>query len=562
MTVKIQTRTRQLAAEAHLEKSGLHPLLARLYASRGLQHPPAQRAGELLHFKALKNIDAATQRLTQALQQQEKIVIAADYDCDGATACAVAVLGLRLFGAHVDYVVPNRFTMGYGLTPAVVDLAREKNVQLIITVDNGIASVEGVLHAQQHGIEVLITDHHLPAASLPSAVAIVNPNQAGCAFASKNLAGVGVMFYVLLALRTALRQQGQFTQDTQPALERLLDLVAVGTVADLVKLDANNRLLVNLGLARLRVGAARPGLLALARVAGREIRQLSTADIGFAIGPRLNAAGRMTDMRMGIECLLSDNEEQAFAWACELHRINAERRDLQAELHNIAQEKLALQLPPQQRSLVLYDDSFHSGVVGLLASKLKDQYHLPTIVFAAAKEDFLTGSGRSIPGLHLRDAIDLVTKRAPALIERFGGHAMAAGLTLAREHLNEFRHHFEEVVQVLLGEQRPERELIVDGALELAYFQPAIAQMLEQEIWGQGFEAPLFFDEWQVVRQQLLKEKHLKLIVEKQGQKFEAIAFNHAHEVGGRVALAFRLATHDWNGKIGVQLVVEQIKNL
>lgn len=520
---------------------------------------PAQQAAQLLPPHDLLGLKPATERLAQAISQQEKIIVVADYDCDGATACALAVLGLKRLGAIVDYVVPNRFTMGYGLSEAAVDLALQVQAQLIVTVDNGIASLSGVEYAQRQHVDVVITDHHLPASQLPSAAAIVNPNQPGCAFASKQLAGVGVMFYVLLGLRARLRQAGQFTTETQPRLDDLLDLVALGTVADLVKLDDNNRLLVKLGLDRMRSGQCRPGLQALARVAGREPRQLTVADLGFLIGPRLNAAGRLTDMRIGIECLLSENSEKAFELALQLDRTNTERREMQQQMHELAEQNLEMNISDEQRSIVLFNQQFHVGVIGLLASHLKDRYHLPTLVLAPSDNGLLTGSGRSIPGLHLRDVLDWVSKQQPGLLKRFGGHAMAAGVSLEPEHLEIFKTSFEQACQHWLGTERPGRIWHVDGSLETAYIHPGIAQLLENEIWGQGFDAPLFWDEWRIVSQRVIKDKHLKLVVERDGRQFDAIAFQRTEPLPASTHLAYRLNNNTWNGSTNLQLIIEYV---
>ncbi len=558
-TVQLIERPRQTRNEMLLAQQGLHPLLARLFAARGVHTPPPQEAGHLLPPSDLLGLNQAVERLAQAIEKQQRIVVVADYDCDGATACAVAVLGLRKFGANIDYVVPNRFTMGYGLTPTVVDLARTAQAALILTVDNGIASTEGVEYARQYGLEVIVTDHHLPGHNLPPAAAIVNPNQPGCPFSSKALAGVGVMFYVLLGLRAHLRSLGYYTTTPQPRLDDLLDLVALGTIADLVKLDHNNRLLVQLGLARLRAGPTRPGLQALARIAGREPRLMTVGDLGFLLAPRLNAAGRLADMRLGIECLLSNDPEHAFALAIQLDRINTERRELQAQLHEQAEQQLNIVLSKEQRSIVLFNEQFHTGVVGLLASKLKERYHLPTLVFAPNESGSLTGSGRSIPGFHLRDALDAVTKQHPGLIQRFGGHAMAAGLTLDRAHLTLFQQAFEQLCGSWLGSARPGHTLHVDGSLETAYLQPNIAQMLEEQVWGQGFEAPLFCDEWRVVSQRRIKDKHIKAVLEKEGRQIDAIAFQRLQDLPPSARIAYRLATNTWNGITSVQIVVEHV---
>lgn len=566
MTIQVPTRIRPRArnpeGERALEAAGVHPLLARLLAARGCNAPPAERAIELLPPAALLDIDIAARRIADAIERGERIVIVADYDCDGATACALGVRGLRALGANVAYLVPNRFTTGYGLTPAVVDLARDLEPRLLVTVDNGIASIDGVAHARAAGIDVVITDHHLPGAQLPMALAIVNPNQPGCRFPSKDLAGVGVMFYVLMATRAELRARGRYAQTPQPRLDALLDLVALGTVADLVRLDANNRLLVHLGLERIRNGQTSPGILALARVAGREPRALTTADLGFALAPRINAAGRLADMRIGIECLLADDATRAFFLAEQLDRINAERRNVQDDMNERA---AALVLdrydPARQRAIVAFDPSFHAGVTGLVASRLREAHHRPTIVFAPTTEGMLSGSGRSIPGFHLRDAIDLVTKRAPALVQRFGGHAMAAGLTIRAEDLPEFERHFEAVATALIGADALERVLDVDGPLEVGYIQPQIAQLLDAQIWGQAFAPPVFYDTWDVLNQRVVRDKHVRATLVKDGRHFEAWAFNCAKALPARAAMAFRLVLNDYNGSVTARLIIENVQD-
>ncbi len=426
--------TRPCPAEpcAVLQQSGLAPVWARLYAARGVTHPEqiAHRLPHLLPPAGLLHIERAAALLADAIRDGKRLLIVADYDADGATACAVGVRGLRLLGAQVDYIVPNRIEHGYGLSPDIVQLAAERDPDLLLTVDNGIAAVEGVAAANALGIPVLVTDHHLPGDALPDAACIVNPNQPGCAFASKNLAGVGVMFYVLLALRAELRQRGVFADQAEPDLRSLLDLVALGTVADVVKLDANNRTLVENGLARMRAGKASAGIDALFHAAGRDPARATVFDLGFMLGPRLNAAGRLDDMSLGIECLLADDPGIAKELAQQLDSLNRARREVEADMLEEALAILATFNPGDSHSLTAYQPGWHDGVIGILASRLKDKFHRPTVVFAASESGELKGSGRSIPGLHLRDALDLIDKRHPGLILKFGGHAMAAGLSL------------------------------------------------------------------------------------------------------------------------------------
>ncbi len=559
---RIVTRRTPHAAQQRLEYEGVHPLLARLYAARGIGRAEEldTSLAALLDPAQLKGAAEAATLLADAIAAKRRLLIVADYDCDGATACAVGVRALSAFGADVSYLVPNRFDYGYGLTPEVVRLAAERKPDIIITVDNGIASVEGVAEAKRLGIGTLITDHHLPGDELPAADCIVNPNQPGCDFPSKSIAGVGVMFYVMLALRAELRKRGAFNASPEPNLAALLDLVALGTVADVVKLDRNNRILVAQGLARLRQGKMQPGLRALFRVAGRESDRASTFDLGFALGPRLNAAGRLSDMSLGIECLITDDLGRALNIAQQLDQLNRERRVIETDMQEQAQAFLATIDATERASLSLYDPAWHQGVVGLLASRVKDKLHRPVIAFARGNAGELKGSGRSIPGLHLRDALDLVSKRAPDLLLRFGGHAAAAGLTLREENLGRFEALFEETVRGLVGPAELTRTLETDGPLEAGWMSLESARMLEGEIWGQGFPAPMFSDEFQVDKQRILKDRHLKLTLRKGAARFEAIQFNFAESAPADVRAAYRLAVNEFNGLASVQLVLEHIE--
>jgi single-stranded-DNA-specific exonuclease len=561
MTRIITRRTPQVARE-RLEYAGVHPLLARLYAARGIAHATDldTTLTALLDPSLLKGAAEAATLLADAIAAKRRLLIVADYDCDGATACAVGVRALAAFGADVSYLVPNRFDYGYGLTPEVVRLAAERKPDVIVTVDNGIASVDGVAEARRLGISTLITDHHLPGDELPAADVIVNPNQPGCGFPSKSIAGVGVMFYVMLALRAELRKRGAFAASPEPNLAALLDLVALGTVADVVKLDRNNRILVAQGLARIRQGKMQPGLRALFRVAGRESERATTFDLGFALGPRLNAAGRLADMSLGIECLITDDLGRALNIAQELDRLNRERRGIEADMQEQALAILDNIEAAERAGLTLYDPAWHQGVIGILASRVKDKLHRPVIAFARGNASELKGSGRSIAGLHLRDALDLVSKRAPGLLLRFGGHAAAAGLTLREENLERFEALFEETVRGLVGPAELTRTLETDGALEAGWMSLESARMLEGEIWGQGFPAPLFSDEFAVEKQRILKDRHLKLTLRKGAARFEAIQFNFAESVPAEVRAAYRLAVNEFNGLASVQLVLEHIE--
>lgn len=554
-------RTADLQACQHLEAAGIHPLLSRLWAARGVIHPEQTRMAwpALLPPDRLTHSAHAAAVLADAIEQGKRLLIVADYDCDGATACAVGLRALSAMGADVDFLVPNRFETGYGLSPAVVELAcrhRRGKPDIIITVDNGIASVDGVAAANAAGIGVVITDHHLPGDTLPEALAIVNPNQPGCGFA-QHLAGVGVIFYMMLALRAELRRRGVYAPDGGPRLDALSDLVALGTVADVVKLDANNRLLVTQGLQRMRAGRMQPGVRALFAVAGREPRTASGFDLGFALGPRINAAGRLADMSLGIACLTTDDEAQTLEMARELDNINRERRTIEAEMRDQALAAMEAPDAAAGATVCVFDPGWHQGVVGLVASRLKEKFWRPTLAFAPAGEDELRGSGRSIPDVHLRDALDLVSKRHPGLIRKFGGHAMAAGLTLGSGDFAAFAPAFDAAVRELTGRDRFEPLLETDGSLESGYANAEVAGLLQQQVWGAGFAAPLFLDEFTVRSQRLVGGKHLKLALERGHQRFDAIWFGHDQSLPERIQAAYRLEQNIWNGMVSVQLVIE-----
>jgi single-stranded-DNA-specific exonuclease len=557
---RIATRACPQRTSDMLRQGGIHPVLARLYAARGLSDPKdlSSELAALIAPSGLLHIDAAAVFLADAIAARKRMVIVADYDCDGATACATALRGLRAMGANVDFIVPNRFEYGYGLTPEIVALtAREKQPDIIITVDNGIASIDGVAEANRRGIEVVVTDHHLPADTLPDARVIVNPNQPACGFPSKNLAGVGVVFYVLLALRAELRRRGVFDAATQPKLDSLLDLVALGTVADVVKLDPNNRILVAQGLKRMRAGRMHAGVAALFRVAGRQARTATPFDLGFAVGPRLNAAGRLEDMSLGIECLLTDDEDRAWALAQQLNEINLKRREIEADMQDTALLHLDQFEPANSSTISVFDNSWHQGVIGIVASRLKEKFFRPTITFAPAGDGWIKGSGRSIPGFHLRDALDLVSKRAPSLIDKFGGHAMAAGLSIRADAFDAFSAAFEAVGRAWLSEHQLERVIETDGPLEDMYYTTQFIELMDAQVWGQGFAPPVFCDEFRVVSQRILKERHLKLLLEKNGARYDAIWFGHTESIGDRARVAFRLDANEYNGVTKVQLMVE-----
>ncbi len=556
----IKTSQRPYAVESarQLAEMGIEPLLARIYAARGIHSVAQLQSGlqHLLPFTQLKNVQQMAGILADAIASQRKILIVADYDADGATACAVGMRGLRMFGAKVDFIVPNRFEYGYGLTPEIVRMAAQHAPDILITVDNGISSVEGVAEANRLGMQVLITDHHLPGDALPDALCIVNPNQPGCSFPSKNLAGVGVIFYVLLALRAELRARGAYTDQAEPNLGNLLDLVALGTVADVVKLDENNRILVHQGLLRIRAARTCCGIRALLQVAGKHPANISTFEMGFIVGPRLNAAGRMEDMSLGITCLITDDASEAAEIAARLNTLNDARKNIETEMQQTALASLEHITPADAFSLMLFDESWHQGVIGILASRLKDRYHRPVIVFARSPDGELKGSGRSIHALHLRDALDLVSKRHPHLLQKFGGHAMAAGLSLREEHFDEFKSAFEAVTQSLLSPADLTQIIETDGQLAPPELSLSAARKLDQQVWGQGFPQPLFEGDFTVRSQRIIGEKHLKLQLASSEATYSAICFFSAEPMPSSIQAVFNLAVNEYNGNASLQLIV------
>lgn len=551
----------------------LPPLLTRLYAARGVRSVVELDKGlaRLIPYQQLKGIDAAVSLLVTALQQGQRILIVGDFDADGATASAVGMLGLRMLGAaHVDYLVPNRFEYGYGLTPEIVAVALQREPQLLLTVDNGISSVEGVAAAKAAGLTVLVTDHHLPGPQLPAADAIVNPNQPGCEFPSKALAGVGVMFYVLLALRAKLRELNWFAERSlaEPNLAELLDLVALGSVADVVPLDANNRILVHQGLARIRAGRARPGLRAVLEVAGRDYQRINSTDLGFILGPRLNAAGRLDDMSLGIECLLCEDAALASDMAQQLDELNKDRKSIEQGMQREALAQLKdLPLTDMPFGLCLFEPDWHQGVIGILASRLKERYFRPAIAFADAGDGLLKGSARSVPGLHIRDALDAVAAKHPGLISKFGGHAMAAGLSLPQEHYGAFAAAFDAEVRRQLSEDDLTGRLLSDGQLSVTEFNLELAKALRHAgPWGQHFPEPLFHGAFQIVQQRLVGDKHLKLVLQTEcgGQTLDGIAFNIDRELWPNptvrwVEVAYKLDVNEFRGNQTVQLMIAHL---
>lgn len=557
--VQIIQRNIEQDAYETLVNGGVRPTMARLLAARGVRDISQMEASlaRLIPPERLTGNREMAVLLAEAIAVGKRIMVVGDYDADGATATAVAVKGLRSMGAIVDFLVPNRFEYGYGLTPEIVALAASQHPDLILTVDNGIASVDGVEAARELGIPVLVTDHHLPGDTTPQAACIVNPNQHGCEFPSKHLAGVGVMFYVLLALRAELRRRGVFDVGSEPNLTELLDLVALGTVADLVRLDDNNRILVEQGLRRIRAGKCSPGILALFEVAGREYVKANPQDLGFSIGPRLNAAGRLDDMTLGIACLLEQDMAVAKQMAQQLHELNQERRNIEADMQDDAMAVLDEIDATGRYSLSLFQEGWHQGVIGILASRIKERFHRPVIAFASAGDGIIKGSGRSIPGLHLRDALDLVSKREPGLLLKFGGHAMAAGLSIREQDFSHFSTVFEVVVAGLLTPQQLEAVIEVDGSLSTDDASLEMAYALERQVWGQGFPPPVFLDEFRVMSQRIVGERHLKLSLEKSGQVFDAIFFRQEEFLPEQVELVYQVQVNEFRGAKTLQLCLQ-----
>ncbi len=553
--------------------SSQHPLLAQIYAARhvGSDEDLDLSLSGLASYKKLKGIDSAVNLLHEAMLNQQRILVVGDFDADGATSCALSVRCLRAMGAEsVDYLVPNRFEYGYGLTPEIVEVAKTRNPDLIITVDNGISSIEGVALARQSGIKVLITDHHLPGEHLPKADAIINPSQPGCEFPSKSTAGVGVVFYLCIALRAHLRAVGWFEEQalTEPNLADFLDIVALGTVADLVPLDRNNRILVYQGLQRIRSGRTLPGIAAILEVSGRNECDLVASDLGFALGPRLNAAGRLDDMSLGIECLLTDDQSLAMNMAFELDSLNQSRKEIEADMKQSALHNLSkISVDANQVGLCLYDKDWHQGVIGILASRVKDRYHRPVVAFADAGNGVIKGSARSIKGFHMRDALDAVAKRNPELLQKFGGHAMAAGLSIEEVHFAAFAEAFNSLAMEWLNEDELEEKILTDGVLKQQYFTMEIAHMLRNAgPWGQHFPEPQFEGVFDVLQQRIVGDKHLKLSLsaDHQAAPVSAIAFfvdlEQWPNAANRVRLVYRMDINEFRGNTSLQLIVEYLE--
>lgn len=568
---QIQVQQR-LVNESPLASLNHSPLLARLYASRGIRHESEldNRTQTLLHANQLKGMDQACELLYQAFLKQSKVLVVGDFDADGATSTAVSILSLRALGFnHVEYLIPNRFDYGYGLSPEVVDLAIEQGAQLLMTVDNGMSSISGVAYAKEKGLSVLVTDHHLPAEQVPIADAIVNPNQVGCHFPSKNLAGVGVAFYVMSALRSYMQQRGCFDGVTAPNLARFLDIVALGTVADVVKLDENNRTLVQQGLLRIRAGACRPGISALIHVAKRNQQQLVATDLGFSLGPRLNAAGRLDEMSHGVELLLCEDYQHANMLACELDGLNQSRREIEQSMQQealLSLKRLSIDETNLPYSLCLFEADWHQGVIGLVASRIKEKYYRPTFAFARANDGQIKGSARSIPGVHIRDMLDLVDKQLPGVILKFGGHAMAAGLSLMEKDFQLFKETLNNILEVQVEPQLLQNIILSDGQLLGEEFDLSVAQELRDAgPWGQGFPAPVFDGLFELVEQRIVGQKHLKMVLKIQGKLIDAIAFNVDIEAWPNLSVkqvfcVYRLDINEFRGQRSVQLLVEEIE--
>ena len=549
-----------------LTNRGFPEPLARALAARHVTSPSDldYEFKEMLSPWDLKNCREAGEAIADAIWKQKKIVIIGDYDCDGATAVSVGILGLQALGAfNVSYLIPDRDKDGYGLSPQLVDRAAAAGAELIITVDNGISSVAAVEHAKTLGIEAVVTDHHLPGDEIPDTL-VVNPNQRGDTFPSKSLAGVGVIFYVLIAVRSAPRAKGAYPNGKQPNLQHLIDLVALGTVADVVPLDRNNRILVSKGLDSIRAGKMQPGVSALLSVAGKNAHRISANDLGYILGPRINAAGRLDSINKGVECLTSYDYNTALFYAKELDQINAERRNREVSMQSDAILSLQTISVDDSNSIVLKGDDWHAGIIGLVASRIKEQTYRPVIAFAPSEENgehVLKGSGRSIPGIHLRDALDRVSKLSPGLILKFGGHAMAAGLTIRKDAFDEFKELFARAVKELSDPEMFERNIVTDGELRASDFNIELVEAIRKHVWGQAFPEPLFANQFKVLSQRVLKDQHLKLSLEVDGREIQAIWFRHKRELPPTVRLAYKLDINDFRGRQSVQLIIEGMED-
>jgi len=539
---------------------GFHPKLAMLYSARDIKTATnvSYKLENLIPPTSLLSANSSAKFLATHIEKKSKIIIIGDYDADGATACACGVLGLKKFGADVNFIVPNRFKFGYGLTPEIVELAEERKPDLIITVDNGIASIEGVKCAREKGIDVLITDHHLPADTLPNANFIINPNQPACKFPSKNLCGVGVIFYLLLSLRAHYRNEGKYSDSSEPALSDLLELVCLGTVADLVGLDFNNRILVYAGIKKMRGGMGNYGIRAIAKLSKKNIYEIKTSDLSFSIAPKLNAAGRLADMSLGIKCLISESQDEALSYARQLVLLNDQRRSIETGMLETALDSIKV-TSDINYSLTLFNLNWHQGVIGIIASRLKEKYYRPTIIFAKDDNGLLKGSGRSIPSFHLRDALDLVSKEYPEIIVTFGGHAMAAGLSIKEKDFNNFSEIFEHTASRLLSEDDLNLTVEVDRSILDADLDYETVNLINKEIWGQGFPPPLFLDEFNVISQRTIAKKHTKLYLSKDKISYDAIFFNNDQTQPDRIKAIYSIEVNDFNGIKSIQIIIKSI---
>lgn len=550
-----------------LVKSGIAPLLARILAARGIKTPEdiTGKLIELIPYSQLTNARAMAEIMADAIVDKKRMLIVADYDADGATACTVGMRALTAYGANVGFLIPNRMEHGYGLTPEIVDIAASlvPRPDYIVTVDNGISSLPGIARANELGVEVLVTDHHLPGDTPPAARMIVNPNQVGCEFPSKSLAGCGVMWYVMWALKDVMAERGIAQANPNFKIASLVPIVAIGTVADVVTLDRNNRIFVTEGIRYIKHGKSFPGIDALARVAKKDPQKLRTSDIGFGIGPHINAAGRLESMDAGVECLLTDSFDRAAQLAAELHEINDRRRTIEGEIVIQAVEQLLAKVEPDFYTAVLHADAWHQGVIGVVASRIKDRVYRPTFVMATGKNDELKGSGRSIPGFHLRDALDLVSTRNPGLLPKFGGHAMAAGVTVRAGGLEQFQQAFEEVSREMLSPALLNQCLETDGSLEAAEMTLSTVDFIKANVWGQNFPEPTFVDEFAVVSWKKMGENdaHLKLVLEKNGQTFNAVKFRHeGTDIPPRVRVVYKLESNTFMNKTSLQLMLDHLE--
>lgn len=561
-SVTTKLRKKNIILEKQLIEFDIHKTLASILSARAIDSSNEidYKLEKLIPYCELSFAESAANFILDMILAKKNILIIGDYDADGATASACAIKGLEKFGANVDFLVPNRFEDGYGLSVSIVEKALEKKPDLIITVDNGIASIEGVEKAKAHGVDVVITDHHLPGDALPNANFIINPNQKSCNFPSKNLCGVGVIFYLLIAIKSQAKKRKLLNKNQEPRLSDLLDIVCLGTIADLVKLDFNNRLLVQFGMHIIRSGEGNFGIRAISQLSNRRLQNLKTSDLSFVIAPKLNAAGRLDDMSLGIKCLLAKTFDEALHHARRLLSLNTERRQIENEMKDSALSKDILGQLENKKAIALYDASWHQGIIGILASRIKEKFYRPTIIFAKDEEGRLKGSGRSISNFHLRDAIDLISKKNPNLIMSFGGHAMAAGLTILENDFSLFEIEFESVASDLLNANDLSIEFEIDHSI-LDDINIDGINLINSEIWGQGFPAPIFKDSFQVLDQKIIGGKHVKCTLKYKEKKFSAIYFNHEQSLADKIETIYEIDINRYSGKEEIQLILRQIIN-